>query len=831
MNGIPAMTYPEINLLAQAKKNLPLSKMMARLGCGDRARKSARCPFHDDSSASFSVFIGDDGYERWKCHAGCGQGDAVDFLAKHQGLNNGDACREYIRLAGVAPSSGPQLPANPCPSSPARFNWSEFVAKVSDKHRRNLAQWRGYDPSFVEWLHNQNYVGLFDGDRIAFPVHDSLGAVTGCHYRIEDGSWRYYPTGTRVAPFIIGNLASAKAVFVFESQWDLLAIFARLKHHVQPLADTAAIATRGASNGRLVAGLCPRGAIVYAFTQNDDAGQTWLGAIAAQCGCRCLNVATPPPHKDPNEWTRAGAPLSDIQLAISQARLVPPSVVRPDLHETPVPDNPRFESSSSENEAETAPAEFPVDALPPSMANFVADVAQCTRVPMALPAVCALGVASAALGAGLEVLSGPDRVTRGNLFLLASADSGSGKSETFRLVAAPIIDYQEKLFKTWKEQTEPKFKTQLLVLNKEIANLQRKAAKTIASEQEKVMAELEYKVAQRGLLYCEMAMPCVIAQDVTTERLAVLLLENRERLFSASADARKVIENVMGRYNPGKTTDESLYLCAYSADLVRVDRQGREPVVLHKPCLCLCWFIQPDLLGTMLDEESLSVSGFLPRLLVCHTRAVVQKIEGSPKALFEQARSQWVECIVNLLASYHDAQKPHRFEPTPEAQGYLDDFHNQIVDRRSGDLADVGAFAARYAENAWRLAVVFHALLNGSEAHLHALPLETARNAVRVMEWFIAQQLDILTKGRLAAAVKLEDQVLELLESLRERKSLDHITARDVHRARITPMADAAKALLGRMERDGLLVSQDITPPHGGKTTTIYRRVKNPAPE
>jgi DNA primase len=89
------------DLLAQAKQRLSLSALMAQLGFGDRAKKSARCPFHEDSSASFSLYVGDDGKQRWKCFAGCGQGDAIDFLAKHRGLSNAQACREYIRLAGV----------------------------------------------------------------------------------------------------------------------------------------------------------------------------------------------------------------------------------------------------------------------------------------------------------------------------------------------------------------------------------------------------------------------------------------------------------------------------------------------------------------------------------------------------------------------------------------------------------------------------------------------------------------------------------------------------------------------------------------------------------
>jgi hypothetical protein len=309
-----------------------------------------------------------------------------------------------------------------------------------------------------------------------------------------------------------------------------------------------------------------------------------------------------------------------------------------------------------------------------------------------------------------------------------------------------------------------------------------------------------------------------------------LLRDNGEVVLSASPDARKLVDNLMGRYNPGKTTDESLYLQAYSGDFVRVDRQGRDAVVLNRPCLALCWFVQPDLLATMLDEQSLSVSGFLPRLLVCHTNAVPRRIEGEAQILSESVRGEWTQLVGDLLATFHAANKPHSITPTPAAVAVFTDFHNDIVDRRAGDLADVGAFAARYAENAWRLAVVLHAAQWAGDAGSESLTAETASNAVRVVGWFAMSQLDILAKGRHAAATKVQDEVLELLETTRQRKSQDFITAREVHRARITGTAEAARALLARMEADGLLVGEDITPAHGGKTTRIYRAVKNPVP-
>ena len=826
------------DLLAEAKSRLPLPALMSLIGLGEHAKKSTRCPWHTDASASFSVHQRADGSWAFKCFAGCGEGDEPALLSKHRGLSNGDGCREFIRLAGIAPAT-PTPRSNPFPRTQS-LDWSACVAAFTPEHQTKLAAWRGYSPEFVAWLHTHQLVGCFEGERIAFAVHDSKGHSIACHYRLkEDGSWRYFPTGTRTAPLVIGDLTTAKTVFAFESQWDAFAVADKLGWQVEIPAATAAVITRGAANGRLLTGLCATDATLYAFTQNDpprDDGKAtpaekWLSEVAAACGCRCLHVVTPTTHKDANDWTLAGASRAEIEAAISGAHPVSaPST--PDLHAV-APHDISDSLPALPEEDEPEAAIFPVDTLPPTMALLVSAVARCERVPLALPGVCALGVISAAIGAGLEVTSGPNRATRGNLFLLASAESGSGKSETFRLVAGPLVEHQQRQLEVWKEKTSPQLQSEVRVLDKEIGTLEKKAAKSSdPMERDRLVGELEYKLARKDDLTRKAALPCTIAQDVTTERLAVLLRDNREVTFSASADARKLVDNLLGRYNPGKTTDESLYLSAFSGDFVRVDRQGRDAVVLNRPCLALCWFVQPDLLGTMLGEESLSASGFLPRLLLCHTHATPRRIEGEAQALSDHTRGQWAQLVTDLLATFHDAESPQRIAAAPEAAALLTEFHNRVVDRRAVDLADVGAFAARYAAQAWRVAVVLNAALLGSEAGSHSLTLETAQNAISLVEWFSAAQLDILAKGRHAAAEKVSEEVIELLATRQERQRLDYVTARDVHRARIVSTADAGRALLARMEREGLLTGEDVRPAHGGKTTRVFRAVggTNPVP-
>ena len=180
---------------------------------------------------------------------------------------------------------------------------------------------------------------------------------------------------------------------------------------------------------------------------------------------------------------------------------------------------------------------------------------------------------------------------------------------------------------------------------------------------------------------------------------------------------------------------------------------------------------------------------------------------------------------------------------TPEARQRLEDYFNEIVDRRkAGELADVSQYASRWCEQAARLAITLHTGLHGATAQQYPLDLETAENAVKLAKWFADQQLDLLTKGRRAAATKLEDEVLKLLDDRIQGKYLepkerelghhvDYVMARTLMRAHIVSTPEAATALLARMEDIGLLVSEPLTPPHGGKTTRIFRRIHNPVPE
>lgn len=464
------------------------------------------------------------------------------------------------------------------------------------------------------------------------------------------------------------------------------------------------------------------------------------------------------------------------------------------------------------------PTPFPLECLPETMASMVKAISETERVPESLPACCVLGTISASIGKGLQIQSGPSRTTPGNVYITASASSGTGKSEGFRHATQPFHQFEAELLERWKTEFFPGLEIEKEMLEAEINSLIKDTVRAEnGNEREQIRSDLERK--KRLLLEIESKMnpPVLACEDITTEKLANLLSKCGECLASLSPDAGAIVNNLLGRYSKLDRTDESIYLKAYSHDYCRIDRQSREPVVLRKPCVTALWLVQPDKVETLLGERSLTDGGLIPRILVCHTHCAPQPILGTQLGIPEDVRVKYGRLITDLLESYRMAGQPYTITPNLEAQDLLISHYNEIVERRKTDLRDVTTFAARWNEQAWRLTVVLHAGLYGKDACKHQLSGETAQKAIDLAMWFGNQQLEILEAGRAQLKKQKCDQVFELLARLPMG-----ITSRDIQRSRIAIDAEEAKEILKEMEKAEFLQSEIQTT--GGRPLQIFKR-------
>ena len=102
---------------------------------------------------------------------------------------------------------------------------SDSTIERKEDFARRLARRRGLSEEVFLWLIAGRYIIAFDVDdefRIGFPIRGNGGlgkAVKGMHIKWyndknESSGWYCAPTGTRLTPFIIGDLATAELVII-----------------------------------------------------------------------------------------------------------------------------------------------------------------------------------------------------------------------------------------------------------------------------------------------------------------------------------------------------------------------------------------------------------------------------------------------------------------------------------------------------------------------------------------------------------------------------------------------------------------------------------------
>ena len=411
------------------------------------------------------------------------------------------------------------------------------------------------------------------------------------------------------------------------------------------------------------------------------------------------------------------------------------------------------QSQDSEPCANQVPenADMPLDLLPAPFAAMAKAIVETARVPPSLAGCCVLGAISASTGSGLRVNSGPERHTHANLYILASAVSGSGKSEAFRLALAPFFEAEMEEINQWRESTFPAATAEKDLLECEINKLKKEvqSAKEPVDRDETVR---EMRNKQSDILKVETALrePIYSVEDATSEVLALRLRNPSECLASLSPDAGAIINNLFGRYNKSNRTDESIYLKAWSGDSCKVDRINRQTVVLKNPCLAALWLVQPDKIDSLISEKSFSEGGLLPRLLICHTNTLPRRITGQHNPIPSGVRTDYSAAINELLAYYHSVVEPVTIRPSEEANEILINYYNETVDKiTDGTLKDVASFAARWAEQAWRVAVCLHAGQWLNQSHKIEMAGETAWKAMLLTDWFTRQQLELLSDLRM----------------------------------------------------------------------------------
>jgi Protein of unknown function (DUF3631) len=215
--------------------------------------------------------------------------------------------KRYLEMASVNA-------ATPHSALTPAFDWQKCNEAFTEKHVQQLANWRKFSPEFVRELRDNGQIGIYNG-LVAFPVRNG-NKIVGTHFRLKSGRWNYEPQGINSAPLIFGKLVPGERVQCFESTWDGLDYLDKSGER------SGVVITRGSGNTKFVTALIPHNCTLYLWTQKDKPGEDWQRKISESAKCLVKRVKIPAPHKDLNDWTKAGASSDDLLDAILKAETV-----------------------------------------------------------------------------------------------------------------------------------------------------------------------------------------------------------------------------------------------------------------------------------------------------------------------------------------------------------------------------------------------------------------------------------------------------------------------------------------------------------------------------
>jgi putative DNA primase/helicase len=430
------------------------------------------------------------------------------------------------------------------------------------------------------------------------------------------------------------------------------------------------------------------------------------------------------------------------------------------------------------------PQDYPLDALPDAVRCAVQEVADFVKAPIPLIATSALAALSLAIQGHTDVeraekLSGPC-----GLFLLAIADSGERKSTCDGFFTTAIRDYQAQqkeaakpLIQAYKSEHDA-WEAQRSGLKEKIKQLAKDGKPSTAQVQQLHDLDADEPTAPR--------VPRLIYGDATPEALTYALAKHWPSGGVISSEAGSVFG---GHGMGGDSVMRNLAALnqLWDGATLPVERRSSESFTVRGARLTMALQVQEATIRAFFESTKglARGTGFLARFLVSWP----QSTQGTRH--FTEAPANWpalaafnnrLTAILNRPAPIDDdgGLSPAMLTLAPDAKAAWVAFHNAIESELSTgrELYDVRDVASKTADNAARLAALFHTFTGG----IGPIDIEAMEAAARVTLWHLTEAKRFLGElampAELANPTRLESWMLDYCR----RENTDKVPTREVQR-------------------------------------------------
>lgn len=414
-------------------------------------------------------------------------------------------------------------------------------------------------------------------------------------------------------------------------------------------------------------------------------------------------------------------------------------------------------------------ARYPIEFLPPIIRKAVEEVQGFMQAPDALIACCALAAVSLAVQGLFNVKRAKKLMSPVSLFLLLIAESGERKTAVDNLFLESVREYERKQEILYRPEwdtfsaTETAWQAEKRGIEAEIQRQARKAA--VSSEFRDRLKELETTKPRPPKV------PRLLYADLTPEALAYGLFKQWPSAGVISSEGG-VFFGGHGMGADSIIRNSSLFNQLWDGIDVHVDRKTSESYALRGARLTTYLQVQEPTLRTFLDQSS---NGSLLRGIGLWARFLIawpQSTQGNRffKDPPENMRSltafnNRIKELLNTPVSINGNGELTLKELilSSEAKAVWVKFFNkvEIELRDGGEFASVRDVASKIADNAARLAALFHVFEYGDGE----ISKDAMKGGVMISRWHLQESLrffgGLALPQKIVNAAKLEKWLLK----------------------------------------------------------------------
>ena len=336
---------------------------------------------------------------------------------------------------------------------------------------------------------------------------------------------------------------------------------------------------------------------------------------------------------------------------------------------------------------------FPLNALPPSIRNYVAAISESIQTPADMAGCAALSVIATSIQGKYVILGKKDWTEPLNIYITEIAPPSERKSAIQHAMVKPVSDYENQYNRVNAAAVETSR------MHKRILERRQKAI-----EEQFAKGKAEQKdvdVIARQLTEFEVQKPLrLFADDITPEKLASVLSENNGRMALLSSEAG-IFDTLAGVYS--KSVNIDVMLKSYSGDQIRVDRIGRESENIMNPTLTVLLMAQPNVISRVLSNDIFRGRGLTARFLYSMPISTVGERKYRSEPVSDEIYQAYERCIFNMLEDEYSS-KAEVITLSPEADALMEAFSQELEPKLVNEYAEIVDWCGKLVGNVLRIA-------------------------------------------------------------------------------------------------------------------------------